>query len=148
MKNDFFLKFNAYFLLTIIPASFMGYYFAVHKESLFFLYEWMLSGIVIISILFAIKNMVSIKNERKWVAISIFSFLIQFSLLGLFLGPFTYYFMFYLYFAAAILSFLVFIITIRTNNSLRIIPVIFIILTGIFTLYMILLMALWGNDLS
>ncbi|RRN72976.1 hypothetical protein EI200_06605 [Peribacillus simplex] len=148
MKETFYLKLNGYLLLTIIPLSILGYYFAVHKESLFFLYKWLLVTLVIISVLFSIKNIVSIKNKSKWVAISILAFLIQFSVLGLFLGALTHYLMFYLYYVVAILSFVVFIITIRKNKTLRIIPLIFTILTGFFTLYMVFLNALWGNNLS
>lgn len=148
IKQTFNLKLNVYLLLTIIPLSVLGYYFAVNNESLFFLYEWLLAALVIISILFSIKNIVSIRNELRWVAISILAFLIQFSVLGLFLGPLTHYLMFYLYYVFAILSFVVFIITIRKNNTLRIIPIIFSIITGLFTLYIVFLNALWGNNFS
>ncbi|MEH7121852.1 hypothetical protein V7127_01255 [Bacillus sp. JJ1773] len=142
------LKINVYLLLTIIPLSVLGYYFAVNIESLFFLYEWLLATLVLISILYSIKNVVSIRNELRWVAISILAFLIQFSVLGLFLGPLTHYLMFYLYYVFAILSFVVFIIAIRKNKTLRIIPIIFTIITGLFTLYILFLNALWGNNLS
>lgn len=148
IKETFYLKLNVYLLLTIIPLSALGYYFAVHKESLFFLYEWLLTALVIISILFSIKNIVSIRNGLKWVAISILAFLIQFSVLGLFLGPLTHYFMIYLYYVVAILSFIVFIVTMRKNKTFRIITIIFTILTGFFTLYIVFLNALWGNNLS
>jgi hypothetical protein len=145
MKEIFYLKLNVYILLTIIPLSILGYYFAVHNESLFFLYEWLLVALVVVSILFSIKNIVSIKNERKWIAISILAFLIQFSVLGLFLGPFSNISMIYLFYVVATLSFIVFLITIRKNKILKMIPIIFIIITGFFTLYMAFLNAMWGN---
>ncbi len=148
IKQTLNLKLNLYLILTIIPLSVLGYYFAVNVESLFFLYEWLLAALVLISILYSIKNIGSYRNELRWVAISILAFLIQFSVLGLFLGPITHYLMFYLYYVFALLSFTVFIIAIRKNKTLRIIPIIFTIITGIFTLYMLFLNTLWGTNLS
>lgn len=148
MKDTFFLKLNGYLLLTIIPLSMLGYYFAVHNESLFFLYEWLLVALVIILAGFSIRNIVSIIDTTRWVAISILTFLIQFSVLGLFWGPLSYFLMFYLYYAVAILSIIIFIITMRKNKTLRSIPIIFIILTGFFTLYMVFLNTIWGSSLS
>lgn len=148
IKQNFNLKLNVYLLLTIIPLSVLGYYFAVNNESLFFLYEWLVAALVIFLMLFSIKNIVSIRNELRWVAISILVFLIQFSVLGLFLGPLTHYLIFYFYYISAILSFVASGITIRKNKTLRIIPIILIIITGLFTLYIVLLNALWGTNLS
>lgn len=148
MKEIFHLKLNVYLLLLIIPLSVLGYYFAVNNESLFFLYEWSLAALLIILIVLSIKNSVSIKNNLKWVAISNVAFLIQFSILGLFLGPLTYYQMFYLYYVFAIGSFLIFILTIRKNKDVRMIPIIFMILTGLFTFYIVFINLLWGTDLS
>ncbi|MED3573884.1 hypothetical protein [Cytobacillus praedii] len=148
IKQTLNLKLNLYLILTIIPLSVLGYYFAVNVESLFFLYEWLLAALVLISILYSIKNIGSYRNELRWVAISILVFLIQFSVLGLFLGPVTHYLMFYLYYVFALLSFAVFIIAIRKNKTLRIIPISFTIITGIFTLYMLFLNTLWGTNLS
>jgi hypothetical protein len=145
IKEIHYLKLNVYLLLLIIPLSALGYYFAVHNESLFFLYEWLLVALVIVSILFSIKNIVSIKNERKWIAISILAFLIQFSVLGLFLGPLSNKLMIYLFYIVAILSFVIFIISIRKNKILKTIPIVFMILTGIFMLYMVFINAMWGN---
>lgn len=148
IKQTLNLKLNFYLILTIIPLSVLGYYFAVNVESLFFIYEWLLAALVLISILYSIKNIGSYRNELRWVAISIFAFLIQFSVLGLFLGPITHYLMFYLYYVFALLSFAVFIIAIRKNKTLKIIPIIFTIITGLFTLYMMFLNTLWGTNLS
>ncbi|MCM3727797.1 hypothetical protein M3226_19235 [Neobacillus cucumis] len=148
MKETFYLKLNVYLLLTIIPLSVLGYYFAVLHESMFFLYEWLLAGLVLISIFISIKNIVSIRSGLKWVAISILAFLLQFSVLGLFLGPYTYFLMIYLYYVVAILSFIVYIVTMRKSKTFKTVPIIFTILTGLFTLYMVFLDALWGSNLS
>lgn len=137
-----------YLLVLIIPLSVLGYYFAVSKESLFFLYEWLLAAIIISSILFSVKNIVSIKNRLKWIAISILAFSIQLSVLCLFLGPLTHYVMIYLYYVVAILAFVVFFITIGKNKTFRVIPILFAIITGFITLYMVFLNVLWGNNLS
>ena len=148
IKETFNLKLNVYLLLLIIPLSILGYYFAVNNESLFILYEWLLAALVIALVIFSIKNILSIKNNLRWVAASILAFLIQFAVLALFLGPLTHHLMFYLYYLSAIVSFTVFIITIRKNNTLRVIPLIFFMLTGLFTLYILALNALWGSNLS
>lgn len=148
IKETFNLKLNVYLLLIIIPLSILGYYFAVNNESLFVLYEWLLAALVIALVIFSIKNILSIKNNLRWVAASILAFLIQFSVLALFLGPLTHHLMFYLYYICAIVSFAVFIITIRKNKTLRVIPLIFFMLTGLFTLYILTLNALWGTNLS
>jgi hypothetical protein len=145
MKEIYYLKLNVYLLLTIIPLSALGYYFAVYNESLFFLYEWLLVALVIVSILFSIKNIVSIKNERKWIAVSILAFLIQFSVLGLFLGPFSNYPIIYLFYVVALVSLVVFLLTLRKNKILKVIPIIFMIVTGFFTLYMAFINVMWGN---
>ena len=148
IKETFNLKLNVYLLLIIIPLSILGYYFAVNNESLFVLYEWLLAALVIALVIFSIKNILSIKDNLRWVAASILAFLIQFSVLALFLGPLTHHLMFYLYYLSAIVSFTVFIITIRKNKTLRVIPLIFFMLTGLFTLYILALNALWGTNLS
>ena len=148
IKETFNLKLNMYLLLIIIPLSALGYYFAVNNESLFFIYEWLLAALVIALVIFSIKNILSIKDNLRWVAASILAFLIQFSVLALFLGPLTHHLMFYLYYICAIVSITVFIITIRKNKTLRVIPLIFFMFTGLFTLYILALNALWGTNLS
>ncbi|MCM3236536.1 hypothetical protein M3589_02235 [Heyndrickxia oleronia] len=145
MNDTFNLKLNAYLLLLIIPISVIGYYFAVEKENLFFVYEWMLTVLVITLMLYSIKNILMIRNSLIWVAISIFVFLIQFAVFGLFLGPFSNYAMIYVYYLAAIISFIVYVITLTKSNRMRMVPIIFIIITGIFTFYMVFISAMWGN---
>lgn len=145
MRETSNLKLNVYLLLAIIPLSALGYYFAVQKEELFFLYEWLLAALVIVSVLLSIKNIVSIKNEQKWIAVSILAFLLQFSVLGLFLGPLTHYWVIYLYYVVAVLSVVIFIITMGKSKRLKMVPIVFTILTALFTFYMLFLNAMWGN---
>ncbi|MEK5393436.1 hypothetical protein NSQ59_24315 [Margalitia sp. FSL K6-0131] len=145
MRETSNLKLNVYLLLAIIPLSALGYYFAVQKEELFFLYEWLLAALVIVSVLLSIKNIVSIKNEKKWIAVSILAFLLQFSVLGLFLEPLTHYWVIYLYYVVAVLSVAIFIITMGKSKRLKMVPIVFTILTALFTFYMLFLNAMWGN---
>ncbi|WP_229731577.1 hypothetical protein [Bacillus thermotolerans] len=148
IKETFYLKLNIYLLLAIIPLSVLGYYFAVYRESLFFLYEGLLAALIIFSVILAIRNIAAIQSELKWTAISILAFFAQFSVLALFLGPLTHYPMIYLYYTAAVLSFIVFVTAIRKNTAFRLLPVLFIVLTSCFTLYILLLHSLWGNQLN
>ena len=146
MNETFNLKLNAYLLLLIIPISIVGYYFAVEKENLFFVYEWMLTVFVITLILYSIKNVLMIRNSLIWVAISIFVFLIQFAVFALFLGPLSNFAMIIVYYLAAIISFIVYVITLIKSNKMRMVPIIFIFITGIFTFYMVFINAMWGNS--
>ncbi|WP_236036300.1 hypothetical protein [Heyndrickxia oleronia] len=145
MNETFNLKLNAYLLLLIIPISIVGYYFAVEKENLFFVYEWMLTVFVITLMLYSIKNVLMIRNSLIWVAISIFVFLIQFAVFALFLGPLSNFAMINVYYLAAIISFIVYVITLIKSNKMRMVPIIFIFITGIFTFYMVFINAMWGN---
>jgi hypothetical protein len=148
VKDDSLIKINAYLLLLVIPLSAAGYYFAVNKESLFFIYEWLLIVLVGGSIILAVFNIIKIKSKLKWIPASILSFLIQFTVFGLFMGPLTYSFLFYVYYLVALAAFVVFITTLKKNGTFKTIPIIFSILTVILTLYMAFLNALWGNRLS
>ncbi|MGV3464982.1 MAG: hypothetical protein ACO1OT_06795 [Heyndrickxia sp.] len=145
MRETYKLKLNVYLLLAILPLSAIGYYLAVQKEELFFLYEWLLTALVIVSAILSIKNIISIRNEQKWVAISILAFLIQLSVFALFLGPLTYYWLIYLYYAVAFISIVAFFMTIGKIKSLKAVPIIFTTLTVIFSFYMVFLNAMWGS---
>lgn len=139
------LKLSIITLLAILPLSAVGYYFAVRHESLFFLYEWMLAALVILSAFFSIRSM---RNGVNWPARSVLAFTLQFSVLGLFLGPFSNYEMIIMYFVVAVLSVAVYIITLRKNKTYRGIPIVFTIVTGLFTVYMVFICMLWGSNLS
>jgi len=145
VKETYSLKLNVYLLLAILPLSAIGYYFAVQKEELFFLYEWLLAALVVVLAVFSIKNIVSIKNEKRWVAISILAFLIQFSVFGLFLGPLTHFWLIYLYYVVAVLSIVTFIMAIGKIKILKAVPITFTVLTALFSFYMVFLTTMWGN---
>jgi len=148
LKELRYITINSLLLLAIAPISLIGYFFAVHNESLFFLYEWLLSLMIVGVILLAIVGIIKIKSKLKWISISILAFMIQFSVLSLFLGPFTKYPLFILYYFIAAIAFVLFILTIKKVDKFKFIPINFIVLSIILTLYMILLNNLWGKDLS
>jgi hypothetical protein len=142
------IKINALLLLAIIPLSIIGYWFAVNKESLFYLYEWLLTLLIAITFILSIINSVKIKSNLKWVSLSIMSFIIQFSVLCLFLGPFTHFSLFYLFYIVTIAVTAVYILTLSKVTQYKYLPRLFMILSVLFTLYMIFLQNLWGSSLS
>jgi hypothetical protein len=143
-----YIKLNAFLLLAIIPLSVVGYFFAVYNESLFFLYEWLLTLLILASIIFSIISIVKIKSDLKWISISILVFLVQFSVLSLFLGPFTEYGLFSLFYIVTSCAVIVFIVAFRKVDKFKFLPIIFIIFSVAFTFYMLLLNNLWGRDLN
>lgn len=148
MKELRYLTINSLLLLAIVPLSLIGYVFAVYNESLFFIYEWLFSLNVVGVFILAIIGIVKIQSKLKWISISILAFMIQFSVFSLFLGPFTKYPLFTLYYFIAGIAFVLFILAIRKVDKFKFIPIIFTVLSIILTLYMILLNNLWGKDLS
>ncbi|WP_163152595.1 hypothetical protein [Anoxybacillus sp. MB8] len=104
-----YIKINALLLLAIIPLSVIGYLFAVYNESLFFLYEWLLTLLILVSTILSIISIVKIKGNLKWVSISILAFLVQLSILSLFLGPFTKYSLFSVFYIVTFFAIIIFI---------------------------------------
>lgn len=148
LKELRYITINSLLLLAIVPLSLVGYFFAVHHESLFYIYEWLLSIIVAGVFILAIIGVVKIQSKLKWISMSILAIMIQFSVLSLFLGPLTKYPLFILYYFIAAIAFVLFILAIRKVDKFKFIPIIFTVLSIILTLYMILLNNLWGKDLS
>ncbi|EZP75654.1 hypothetical protein H839_15037 [Parageobacillus genomosp. 1] len=143
-----YIKINALLLLAIIPLSVVGYLFAVYNESLFFLYEWLLTLLILSSTILSIISIIKIRGNLKWVSISILAFLVQFSVLSLFLGPFTKYGLFSVFYIVTFFAIIIFIVTFRKVEKFKSIPMIFIIVSIMFTFYMFLLNSLWGRDLT
>jgi hypothetical protein len=142
------IKLNIWLLFSIIPLSFIGYYFAVNKEPLFPIYEWLVYLIIFASLIVAIVGIVKVNSEIKWVSISILTFHIQFIVLCLFLGPFSFYGMFPAFYITSLLALISYILTINKTKKFRFLMIIFLILTILFLLYMIMLHSFWGNNLS
>jgi hypothetical protein len=57
-----YIKINLYLFLGILPLSIVGYYFAVNKENLFFLYEWSILILIVASLIFSI---IGFKKKRR-----------------------------------------------------------------------------------
>ncbi|MGA4720999.1 hypothetical protein [Fictibacillus nanhaiensis] len=148
MDSDQYVKRSSYLMLTIFPVLMVGYYFAVNHENLFFLYEWTLIIIVLGAGLMSLIGAIKTKGKEKWVLFSILAFCVQFAVLGLFLGPLTFYPMFFVYYPATILAMTVYGITLSKVDDYRFISVIFMIISVLLTLYMVLLQSFWGQDLT
>ncbi|MFD2443614.1 hypothetical protein ACFSO7_06380 [Bacillus sp. CGMCC 1.16607] len=148
MNETKWIRYNLWLLLIIIPLSLVGYWFAVNKESLFYLYEWSVYLILLASIIVAFVGIVKVKSDVKWVSFSILAFLLQFVVLCLFLGPLSFSGLFYVFYILAIIALATYIIVIKKTKKYRLLSIIFFILTVMFILYMIILHSLWGNDLS
>ncbi|WP_047154509.1 hypothetical protein [Aneurinibacillus tyrosinisolvens] len=148
MKEARLIKNNTYLLFAVVPLSIVGYLFAVYEESLFFLYEWFLTLLLAGSVILSIVSIIKIKSALKWISISFLAFLIQFSTLSLFLGPFTFRALFPLFYVVALLSILIFVITHKKVDKFKSLPIIFIFLSIIFLFYMVTLNSLWGANLS
>ena len=139
-----YIKINALLLLSIIPLSIIGYFLAVSTEPMFFVYEWSLVVILSCSLLLSIGTAVVYNSSLKWLSYSILAFVIQFSVFCLFIGPYTVYWLFFVYYIVAIFSSAVFVHTIRKGLPLRFMMIVFIICTFGLTAYMVLLNNLWG----
>ncbi|CAH0344263.1 hypothetical protein BCI9360_00506 [Bacillus sp. CECT 9360] len=143
-----YIKINALLLFAIIPLSIVGYLFAISYESLFYIYEWLLALLIISSITWAVVSIVKIKTPLRWISSSILAFLVQFSVLCLFLGPFTVNRFFYVFYVITFLEVILLIITLKKVKTFRYLPILFLIISAILTLYMIFLNSLWGSNLS
>ncbi|ANC76202.1 hypothetical protein ABE65_005010 [Fictibacillus phosphorivorans] len=148
MDSNQYVKRSSFLLLSIFPVLMVGYYFAVNHENLFFLYEWMLIVVVLGAGLMSLIGAIKTKEKEKWVLLSIIAFCVQFAVLATFLGPLTFYPMFFLYYTATILAMTVFGITLSKVDNYRYISVIFMIISVLLTVYMIILQSLWGQDLT
>lgn len=148
MNETKWVKMNIWLLFSIIPLSFLGYFFAVKKESFFFIYEWSVYFIIFASLIIAIVGIIKVKSETKWVSISILTFLIQFMILCLFLGPYSFYTMFPAFYLASLIALISYILTINKTKKFRFLTIIFLILNIVFLLYMMMLHSFWGNTLS
>ncbi|MGE6204467.1 hypothetical protein [Guptibacillus hwajinpoensis] len=139
-----YIKINALLLLAIIPLSIIGYFLAASDESLFFVYEWALVVLLSCTFLLSIVTAIVYKSLLLWLSLSFLAFILQFAVFCLFIGPYTFYPLFFAYYAMATISIVVSIITFKKGLPFRFIAVVFIIVTVIMTAYMILLHSLWG----
>jgi hypothetical protein len=148
LRESQLIKTNAYLLFAILPFSIIGYLFAIYEESLFFLYEWSLTLLISASIVLSIFSIIKIKSNLKWISTSILAFLVQLSVLCIFLGPVTSRLLFPLFYIISFLSIFIFVAALRKIDKFKFLPVTFIFLSVILTLYMVFLNSLWGEDLT
>lgn len=143
-----YVKRSSFLLLATIPLSLIGYFFAVDNENLFFLYEWTMMLIILGAGVLALTGALKTTGKEKWILFSILLFCVQFAVLGSFLGPFSVYPLFYVYYGASAISIGILVFTIFRVDQYRFIPVSLLILSVLFTFYMNFLQMLWGKDLS
>lgn len=142
------IKLNVFILLSILPLSAAGYFFAVYKEALFFLYEWLLALVILVSFILSIKGTFGMKSNLKWISFSILAFLVQLSVLALFLGPFTENGLFYVFYFVSACTFAVYLAAFRKARHFKFLLFAFSFVSILFTGYMILLNSLWGSSLA
>ncbi|MCD5323265.1 MULTISPECIES: hypothetical protein [Pontibacillus] len=143
-----YLKGAIYLLVAIVPLSIGGYFLAVNAEDLFIFYEWLLVAVVLTAFILSVKTVCENQGAGKWLAGSVVAFILQFTVLSLFLGPFTYYSMIFVYYGVAFLAFIVYVKALKKNRVHRAIPIILLVFTSVFTVYMFLLNSLWGVNWS
>ncbi|MCA0993730.1 hypothetical protein [Pseudalkalibacillus hwajinpoensis] len=141
-----YIKINALMLLMILPLSVIGYQFAVSNEEMFFVYEWALVVLVLISFILAGATSIIYNSSNTWLSYAILSFDLQFAVFGLFMGPYTFYKFFFVYYLCAAIALIIWIITLKKVKVFRYLIVIFIIVTVLLTSYMLLLQNLWGMN--
>jgi hypothetical protein len=146
LEETKYIKINFYLLLGILPLSIVGYLFAVYKENLFFLYEWSLTLLIVVSIILSIIGTIKNEGNSKWISLSYFAFFVQFSVLCLFLGPFTFYNVIFVFYITAFVTILITVIAIRKIGKFKFMPLLLLILSVIFTTYIMFLNALWGTN--
>lgn len=148
MTSVQYVKSSSLLLLFIIPLSIIGYIFAIHNEDLFFLYEWAIVILVLCSGILAFMGSVKAKDKLKWILFSVLAFTVQISVLGLFLGPFSIYPMFFVYYMITFISLGIYVTSLLNATRFKSIVTILIVVSGLLTIYMIFLHGLWGTDWS
>ncbi|MBM7578553.1 hypothetical protein [Jeotgalibacillus terrae] len=135
---------NAWLLLLMIPLFVMGYSFAVDAERLFWVFEWSYYVLIAALLIFALWNTAAAKGSLKWAAGAIAAFLLQLIVLSLYVGPFTIYAMFFVFYAVTAAVLFILIMAFRKTDRYRVMIGLFIGLSIIMVLYMALIQSLWG----
>jgi hypothetical protein len=141
-----YIKINLYLFLGILPLSIVGYYFAVNKENLFFLYEWSILLLIVASLIFSIIGFKKNEGNSKWISLSYFAFFVQFSVLCLFLGPFSFYKVIFVFYITTFITILIMVMAIRKIGKFKFMPILLLTLSLIFTIYVMFLNSLWGTN--
>ena len=148
MQTVHYIRTSSFLLIAIIPISVIGYLLAVDYEDLFYLYEWALSVLIAGAGGMALTGAVQMNGRIRWVQLSVLAFCVHFSVLGLFLGPFTIYPMFGVYYLVTVLALLVYVYTLFKVKQYRSVPVLLMVGSSLMTFYMMFLHMLWGANLT
>lgn len=148
MQTVHYIRTSSFLLIAIIPISVIGYLLAVDYEDLFYLYEWALSVLIAGAGGLALMGAVQMNGRIRWVQLSVLAFCVHFSVLGLFLGPFTIYPMFGVYYLVTVLALLVYVYTLFKVKQYRSVPVLLMVGSSLMTFYMMFLHMLWGANLT
>ncbi|MCA0173902.1 hypothetical protein [Bacillus sp. RAR_GA_16] len=141
-----YVKINALLLFMIVPLSIIGYFLSVSNEEMFFVYEWSLVILLLVSFFLAIATLFIYKSSYKWLSYSILAFDLQFAVFGLFIGPYTFFELFSVYYVCSLLALIAFIATLKKVGAFRFLIVLFLFVTGLLTVYMAFLQSLWGTN--
>ncbi|MFB1082515.1 hypothetical protein [Jeotgalibacillus sp. JSM ZJ347] len=128
----------------MLPLFVVGYQLAVHEERLFWVFEWSYYALVAVLLIFAIWNMAAVKGRSKWAAGAIAAFLLQLSVLSLYVGPFTVYAMFFVFYAVTATVLFILIMAFRKTDRYRGMIGLFISFSIVMVLYMALIQSLYG----
>ncbi|WP_227396194.1 hypothetical protein [Jeotgalibacillus aurantiacus] len=135
---------NAWLMLLFIPLLIAGYMLAAYEESLFGLFEWGYGGLISALFIFAVWNTTVTKGPSKWAAASMAAFLLQLAVLSLFLGPFSTYSMFFVFYAVTAAVLITFIFALNKTDRFRGLIGLFLGLSIVMVVYMVLIQSLWG----
>ena len=148
MRTVHYIRASSFLLAAIIPISMIGYLLAVDYEDLFYLYEGALIVLIAGAGAMALTGAVQTDSRIRWVLLSVLAFCVHFSVLGLFLGHFSIYPMFWVYYLVTVLALLVYVYTLFKVKQYRSVPVFLMIGSSLMTFYMMFLHMLWGANLT
>lgn len=148
MQTVHYIRTSFFLLVAIIPMSVIGYLLAVDYEDLFYLYEWALILLIAGAGGMALTGAVQTNGRIRWVLLSVLAFCVHFSVLGLFLGPFSIYPFVWVYYLVTVLALLVYVYTVFKVKQYRSVPVLLLIGSSLMTFYMMFLHMLWGANLT
>ena len=148
MRTVHYIRTSSFLLVAIIPMSVIGYMLAVDYEDLFYLYEWALTFLIAGAGGMAKTGAVQTNGRIRWVLLSVMAFCVHFSVLWLFLGPFSNYPIFWVYYLVTVLALLVYVYTLFKVKQYRSVSVLLMIGSSLMTFYMMFLHMLWGANLT
>lgn len=148
MRTIHFIRVSLVILVAAIPLSLIGYLLAVDYEDLFYMYEWALVFLIASAAGMALTGALKARDQSRWVLVSILAFCIHIAVLAFFLGPFSVYPMFWVYYVVTVLAIYVYFHTFLKVKFYRAVPVLLMIATSLMTIFIVFLQMLWGANLT